>query len=65
MVCCVSFFSQKISTLSRKQTNRKFKNCHKTKLALGVQQKIGLLEQQTSLNCNGVLFGARKFFLKP
>jgi len=31
-----------------------------------MQQKLGLLEQQTSLNCNGVpLFVARKLFVKP
>jgi len=47
-VCCVSFFQQKISILSRKQTEN-LKITLELKIALGVQQKLGLLEQQTSL----------------
>jgi len=47
-VCCVSFFQQKISILSRKQTEN-LKITLESKIALGVQQKLGLLEQQTSL----------------
>jgi len=47
LVCCVSFFYQKISILSRKQTEN-LKITLESKIALGVQQNLGLLEQQTS-----------------
>jgi len=35
--------------LSRKQTNTKLKITLESKVALGMQYKVGLLEQQTSL----------------
>ena len=47
-MCCVSFFDQKIPILSRKQTEN-LKITLESKIALGVQQNLGLLEQKTSL----------------
>jgi len=50
--------------LSRKQTNLKV--TLESKIALGVQQKLGLLEQQRNiLIAIELLFATRKFFLKP
>ena len=52
-VLCI-FFEQKISILSGKQIIRELKNYFEIKSPLGMQQKLVLLEQQTSLHCNGV-----------
>jgi len=50
LVCCVSLFEQKISVLSRKQTNRKPKNYPiKNCVRHAGAAKLGLLEQQASL----------------
>ena len=46
--------------------NFEVKITHESNIALGVQQTLGLLEQQTSLRiAMGFLFAARKYFRKP
>jgi len=42
-MCCVSFFQQKISILSLKQTEN-LKITPESKITLGAQQKLGLLQ---------------------
>jgi len=49
LVCCVSFSCKKFLVWVANKPTKNFKITVDSKLALGVQQKLGLLEQQTRL----------------
>jgi len=66
-VLCVFFSSRKsLVWVANKQTNRKVKNYPRIKNCPRRAAKIRSIRTASeSFNCNGVLFAARNFFLKP